>query len=87
MSSADGALDESLIDLCNGIIVLEQPASALIAASQGTSDAVPSLSLLPQRGGKIITVGTQWPAAKPVERRCPKKVCLDHELLLLFYGC
>jgi len=87
LQSADVALDEGLIDICNGITLLEQPSSELIAASQVTSDAVPSLSLLPQGGGKIIKVGTQWPAAKPVERRCPKKVCLDHELLLLFYGC
>ena len=84
MRSTDVALDEGLIDICNGLTLLEQPSSELIAASQVTSDAVPSISLLPQGGGKIIKVGTQWPAAKPVERRCSKKVCLDHELLLLY---
>jgi hypothetical protein len=84
--SADVALDEGLIDICNGLPLLEQPSSDLIAASQVTSDAVPSISLLPQGGGKIIKVGTPWSPAKPVERRCPKQVCLAHELLLLFYG-
>jgi len=56
------------------------------SGSEVTSDAIPGVFLLLQCGGEITKIQTQWPAAKPVDHRYPRKVCLDHEPLLLLDG-
>src|SRR5439155_464551 len=82
---ADIALDECGRDLGDRVSVLVQPPCELIAAAQIPSDAVPSIPLPAQGTGKRIEIRTQWPAAKPIDCRCPSKIGLDHERLLLFY--
>jgi hypothetical protein len=86
LQPAEVALDERLTDIRNGIAVLGQPPAEVIAASHITPDTVLRIPLLVQYRGKLIEVGTQWATSKPVDRRCARKVCLDHKPLLLFYG-
>jgi hypothetical protein len=77
------ALDQCRIHLLSRVSLMGEPLSELITSSQIVPDTVPRLSLLLEGGRQFVEVGSQQAVSQPCEDGRPRKVGLDHGLLLL----
>jgi hypothetical protein len=84
--AAEVACDQRLIHLLSGLPLVGEPPPELITSPQIVSDTVPRIALLMPGGRQVIEGGPQQPVSQPSDHGRPRKVVLDHGLLLLLSG-